>query len=195
MDDNVAAVVMTQSGFKHKLQFLIGEHVLPYNMTVYQAVKQFSPLVNEQHETDNESEMLLGKWLQINGQSVLKLILLLYPQATAAFGCSSTPFTIVQSRKTSQLDLGPIAPVAAAVAARPTNSSWRTAAAAEAAIAMPHPVAHIWLMPLLAPPPAHPIRPPAQVQAARNPTNPAANLCAKKRNCGTRELLRRCCRH
>ncbi|XP_062124205.1 E3 ubiquitin-protein ligase TRIP12 isoform X6 [Drosophila sulfurigaster albostrigata] len=67
MDDNVAAVVMTQSGFKHKLQFLIGEHVLPYNMTVYQAVKQFSPLVNEQHETDNESEMLLGNssiWVQ-----------------------------------------------------------------------------------------------------------------------------------
>lgn len=65
MDDNVAAVVMTQSGFKHKLQFLIGEHVLPYNMTVYQAVKQFSPLVNEQHETDNESEMLLGELCRI----------------------------------------------------------------------------------------------------------------------------------
>ncbi|EDW85023.2 uncharacterized protein Dwil_GK14424 [Drosophila willistoni] len=67
MDDNVAAVVMTQAGFKHKLQFLIGEHVLPYNMTVYQAVKQFSPLVNEQPETDNESETLLGNpsiWAQ-----------------------------------------------------------------------------------------------------------------------------------
>ncbi|XP_068152021.1 LOW QUALITY PROTEIN: E3 ubiquitin-protein ligase TRIP12 [Drosophila tropicalis] len=67
MDDNVAAVVMTQTGFKHKLQFLIGEHVLPYNMTVYQAVKQFSPLVNEQPETDIESETLLGNpsiWAQ-----------------------------------------------------------------------------------------------------------------------------------
>ncbi|XP_017139697.1 E3 ubiquitin-protein ligase TRIP12 isoform X6 [Drosophila miranda] len=67
LDDNVAAVVMTQAGFKHKLQFMIGEHVLPYNMTVYQAVKQFSPLVNEQPETDNESETLLGNasiWVQ-----------------------------------------------------------------------------------------------------------------------------------
>jgi len=57
MDDNVAAVVMTQAGFKHKLQFTIGDHVLPYNMTVYQAVKQFSPLVSEQPETDNESQI------------------------------------------------------------------------------------------------------------------------------------------
>ncbi|KAH8418457.1 hypothetical protein KR009_004362 [Drosophila setifemur] len=67
MDDNVAAVVMTQAGFKHKLQFTIGENVLPYNMTVYQAVKQFSPLVSEQPETDNESETLLGNasiWVQ-----------------------------------------------------------------------------------------------------------------------------------
>ncbi|XP_030373810.1 E3 ubiquitin-protein ligase TRIP12-like isoform X6 [Scaptodrosophila lebanonensis] len=67
MDDNVAAVVMTQAGFKHKLQFLIGDHVLPYNMTVYQAVKQFSPLVNDQSETDTESETLLGNasvWVQ-----------------------------------------------------------------------------------------------------------------------------------
>ncbi|XP_049317417.1 E3 ubiquitin-protein ligase TRIP12 isoform X3 [Bactrocera dorsalis] len=67
MDDNVAAVVMSQSGFKHKLQFLIGDHVLPYNMTVYQAVKQFSPLVNDQSETDTDTETPLGNasvWVQ-----------------------------------------------------------------------------------------------------------------------------------
>lgn len=67
MDDNVAAVVMSQSGFKHKLQFLIGDHVLPYNMTVYQAVKQFSPLVNDQSETDTDNETPLGNasvWVQ-----------------------------------------------------------------------------------------------------------------------------------
>ncbi|XP_065365068.1 E3 ubiquitin-protein ligase TRIP12 isoform X3 [Calliphora vicina] len=67
MDDNVAAVVMSQSGFKHKLQFLIGEHILPYNMTVYQAVKQFSPLVNDQSETDTDTETPLGNasiWVQ-----------------------------------------------------------------------------------------------------------------------------------
>lgn len=61
MDDNVAAVAMSQSGFKHKLQFMIGEHALPYNMTVYQAVKQFSPLVNDQSETDTDTETPLGK--------------------------------------------------------------------------------------------------------------------------------------
>nr|NP_001189175.2 circadian trip, isoform J [Drosophila melanogaster]ADV37267.2 circadian trip, isoform J [Drosophila melanogaster] len=67
MDDNVAAVVLSQASFRHKLQFTIGDHVLPYNMTVYQAVKQFSPLVSEQPETDNESETLLGNasiWVQ-----------------------------------------------------------------------------------------------------------------------------------
>ena len=62
MDDNVAAVVMSQSGFKHKLQFMIGDHVLPYNMTVYQAVKQFSPLVNDQSETDTDTETPLGRF-------------------------------------------------------------------------------------------------------------------------------------
>ncbi|XP_037922680.1 E3 ubiquitin-protein ligase TRIP12 isoform X3 [Hermetia illucens] len=67
MDDNVAAVAMSQSGFKHRLQFLIGEHVLPYNMTVYQAVKQYSPVVNDQSETDTESETPIGNasiWVQ-----------------------------------------------------------------------------------------------------------------------------------
>ncbi|XP_067615858.1 E3 ubiquitin-protein ligase TRIP12 isoform X2 [Eurosta solidaginis] len=67
MDDNVAAVVMSQSGFKHKLQFLIGEYILPYNMTVYQAVKQFSALVNDQSETDTDTETPMGNasvWVQ-----------------------------------------------------------------------------------------------------------------------------------
>lgn len=67
VDDSVAAVVMSQSGFKHKLQFTIGDSVLPYNMTVYQAVKQFSPLVNDQSETDTESETPIGSasvWIQ-----------------------------------------------------------------------------------------------------------------------------------
>ncbi|XP_055698970.1 E3 ubiquitin-protein ligase TRIP12 isoform X2 [Phlebotomus papatasi] len=67
IDDNVAAVVMSQGGFKHKLQFLIGDHILPYNMTVYQAVKQFSPLVNDQSETDTDTETPIGNasiWVQ-----------------------------------------------------------------------------------------------------------------------------------
>lgn len=67
IDDSVAAVVMSQAGFKHKLQFLIGEYVLPYDMTVYQAVKQFSPLVNDQSETDTDTETPIGNasiWVQ-----------------------------------------------------------------------------------------------------------------------------------
>lgn len=67
IDDSVAAVVMSQSSFKHKLQFLIGDNVLPYDMTVYQAVRQFSALVNDQSETDTDTEMPIGNatvWVQ-----------------------------------------------------------------------------------------------------------------------------------
>lgn len=58
IDDSVAAVVMSQASFKHKLQFMIGDNVLPYDMTVYQAIRQFSPLVNDQSETDTESDIM-----------------------------------------------------------------------------------------------------------------------------------------
>ena len=27
---------------RHKLQFLVNDHVIPYNMTVYQAIRQFA---------------------------------------------------------------------------------------------------------------------------------------------------------
>lgn len=30
---------------RHKLQFLVNDHVIPYNMTVYQAIRQFSKLL------------------------------------------------------------------------------------------------------------------------------------------------------
>lgn len=75
MDDNVAAVVMSQNTAKHKLQFLIGDHVLPYNMTVYQAVKQFSPLANEQSETDTDTETPLGMWCSTSSSVYLINIL------------------------------------------------------------------------------------------------------------------------
>uniref|UniRef100_A0A182RF34 E3 ubiquitin-protein ligase n=1 Tax=Anopheles funestus TaxID=62324 RepID=A0A182RF34_ANOFN len=53
--DNIdAAAMISMGGLKHKLQFLIGEHVLPY-MT-YQAIRQYSPLVNDQSETDTDTE-------------------------------------------------------------------------------------------------------------------------------------------
>jgi E3 ubiquitin-protein ligase TRIP12 len=51
----------SQGGTKHKLQFLIGDHVLPYTMTVYQAIRQYSPLVNDQSETDTDTETPIGE--------------------------------------------------------------------------------------------------------------------------------------
>lgn len=67
IDDTLAAVVISQSGAKHKLQFLIGNHVLPYNMTVYQAIRQYSSSGNDQSETDTDNETPLGNagiWVQ-----------------------------------------------------------------------------------------------------------------------------------
>ncbi|XP_075236613.1 E3 ubiquitin-protein ligase ctrip isoform X2 [Lycorma delicatula] len=68
IDDTLAAVVISQGAARHKLQFLIGDHVLPYNMTVYQAVRQFSPAAtNDQSETDTDTEAPLGSasiWVQ-----------------------------------------------------------------------------------------------------------------------------------
>lgn len=40
----------------HKLEFLIGDTVLPYNMTVYQAVRQYG----DQTDTDTDTEAPLG---------------------------------------------------------------------------------------------------------------------------------------
>ncbi|XP_030755174.1 E3 ubiquitin-protein ligase TRIP12 isoform X2 [Sitophilus oryzae] len=67
IDDTLAAVGISQSGTRHKLQFLIGSNVLPYNMTVYQAVRQFSNNGNDQSETDTDNETPLGNagiWVQ-----------------------------------------------------------------------------------------------------------------------------------
>lgn len=46
---------------------MIDNHVLPYNMTVYQAIKQFSPLVNDHSETETDCETPIGNasiWVQ-----------------------------------------------------------------------------------------------------------------------------------
>lgn len=60
--------MISQGAARHKLQFIIGDRVLPYNMTVYQAIRQFSPAAsNEQSETDTDSEAPLGSaniWVQ-----------------------------------------------------------------------------------------------------------------------------------
>ncbi|XP_043199184.1 E3 ubiquitin-protein ligase TRIP12-like isoform X2 [Amphibalanus amphitrite] len=54
IDDTLAAVSISQ-GNNHKLQFVINDHVLPYNMTVFQAIQQFS-----QDTTDSDSELTVG---------------------------------------------------------------------------------------------------------------------------------------
>ena len=53
----MAAVSISQGTAKHKLELLVGERILPYNMTVYQAVKQFSNAADrEGSETDTDTE-------------------------------------------------------------------------------------------------------------------------------------------
>lgn len=67
IDETLAGVAISQTGSRHKLQFLIGNTVLPYNMTVYQAVKQFSNQGDDQSETDTDNETPLGNagiWVQ-----------------------------------------------------------------------------------------------------------------------------------
>jgi hypothetical protein len=62
-----AAVVISQGTARHRLQFIIGDQSLPYNMTVYQAVRQFSQSGNDQSETDTDNEAPLGNsgvWVQ-----------------------------------------------------------------------------------------------------------------------------------
>ncbi|KAI1287488.1 E3 ubiquitin-protein ligase TRIP12 [Halotydeus destructor] len=67
-DDNMAAMMLNQGQGRHKLQFIIGDQVLPYNMTVYQAVRHFNNLVGgDAQEADAESENLMGHatiWVQ-----------------------------------------------------------------------------------------------------------------------------------
>ena len=46
---------------RHRLQFYIGDHLLPYNMTVYQAVRQFSLQAEEERESTDDEANPLGR--------------------------------------------------------------------------------------------------------------------------------------
>ena len=62
----MAAMMISQGQGRHKLQFLYGEHVLPYNMTVYQAIRQFSSS-NSSYSANNDLEHdsdLMSLWNQ-----------------------------------------------------------------------------------------------------------------------------------
>lgn len=54
------------SSSEHKLEFLIGETVLPYNMTVYQAVRQFG----EQTDADTDTETPLGWYIVLMSMKI-----------------------------------------------------------------------------------------------------------------------------
>ncbi|RWR98992.1 putative E3 ubiquitin-protein ligase TRIP12-like protein, partial [Dinothrombium tinctorium] len=70
IDDNMTAVLISQGQSRHKLRFLIGDNVLRYNMTVYQAITQFSSSSShsrEGNETDTDFKSLMGRaniWVQ-----------------------------------------------------------------------------------------------------------------------------------
>jgi len=54
--DNMAAMLLNQGQGRHRLQFFIGDNLLPYNMTVYQAVRQFSSHSSDLNDTDMDSD-------------------------------------------------------------------------------------------------------------------------------------------
>lgn len=70
IDDTMAAMMINQGQGRHKLQFLIGENVLPYNMTVYQAIRQYGSGEGQSTDgpdTDTDSENPMGYtniWVQ-----------------------------------------------------------------------------------------------------------------------------------
>ncbi|XP_035207810.1 E3 ubiquitin-protein ligase TRIP12-like isoform X3 [Stegodyphus dumicola] len=70
IDDTMAAMMINQGQGRHKLQFLIGENVLPYNMTVYQAIRQYGSSdaqCSDGPDTDTDSENPMGYtniWVQ-----------------------------------------------------------------------------------------------------------------------------------
>lgn len=67
-----AAFASSNTNIKHKLQFYIGDHLLPYNMTVYQAIKQYggasgaAASSEDDRDTDDESNPLgrAGLWVK-----------------------------------------------------------------------------------------------------------------------------------
>ncbi|XP_072263782.1 E3 ubiquitin-protein ligase TRIP12 isoform X3 [Pyxicephalus adspersus] len=65
IDESLAAQFLNSGNVRHRLQFFIGDHPLPYNMTVYQAVRQYSIQTEDEREsTDDESNPLgrAGIW-------------------------------------------------------------------------------------------------------------------------------------
>ncbi|XP_071797988.1 E3 ubiquitin-protein ligase TRIP12-like isoform X1 [Asterias amurensis] len=67
IDESLAAAFSSSNmNIKHKLEFVINDRVLPYNMTVYQSIKQFGNMTEEDRDTDDESNPLgrAGIWIK-----------------------------------------------------------------------------------------------------------------------------------
>ncbi|XP_029111262.1 E3 ubiquitin-protein ligase TRIP12 isoform X2 [Scleropages formosus] len=65
IDESLAAQFLSSGNVRHRLQFCMGDQPLPYSMTVYQAVRQFSLQAEDEREsTDDESNPLgrAGIW-------------------------------------------------------------------------------------------------------------------------------------
>ncbi|XP_077467263.1 E3 ubiquitin-protein ligase TRIP12 isoform X2 [Stigmatopora argus] len=61
IDESLAAQFLNSGSVRHRLQFYIGEHLLPYNMTVYQAVRQYSLQAEEERESTDDEANPLGR--------------------------------------------------------------------------------------------------------------------------------------
>jgi len=57
-----AAMSLSQGSGRHRIELLINDHVLPYNMTVYEAVKQFGNIHERSgdNDTDTDTETPFG---------------------------------------------------------------------------------------------------------------------------------------
>jgi E3 ubiquitin-protein ligase TRIP12 len=61
IDDTMAAMSISHGTGRHRIELLINDHVLPYGMTVYEAVKQFSNLHDRDGaDTDTDTETPFG---------------------------------------------------------------------------------------------------------------------------------------
>ncbi|KAI1882670.1 hypothetical protein AGOR_G00237280 [Albula goreensis] len=61
IDESLAAQFLNSGSVRHRLQFCMGDHVLPYSMTVYQAVRQYSLQSEEERESTDDEVNPLGR--------------------------------------------------------------------------------------------------------------------------------------
>lgn len=59
IDESLATELQMQNNSRHQLEILLGDHLLPYNMTVYQAIKQFGQCDEDKDFDDDQG--ILGR--------------------------------------------------------------------------------------------------------------------------------------